>query len=433
MSKKKIIDFNEEFSSIQDSISSITSDSFYVNRMNQENLEEIERLEKEISNLFSKSNLQQDVIINEKTNHIDNNLKIYSKEYFKNISDELEKQLLNDVNNRADLIPSLTKVDITISVVIGLVGAIVDLFLVKVPKNTNYLKKYQQGGSPFTEWLRTLGIDENGKLNDFFQLLEEKCKVNFDASTTKAFPDYTNQVNGFYPKTHRMMNLGHDPLFGLIFGLIDMFNGRTTLIDSKGIIHCIPIEKYQDFPMDNKIFAPLIWLGHILSDVCTKMGIPIPGWEFTQLLQFGNLGENSKTIADITRWMYVEGYDIRQFLTMGTVPAIIEMCTKMYFKFTLSKDEFLYPIYIKELKSIQNNIRLEKMIFIAHSVAVSGNIGKIMMYHGNPLAFNFSEWLVFAKQSVQRLLIQSRDATGEKIVRNRNRIDEEWKNIMDME
>lgn len=66
MSKKKIIDFNEEFSSIQDSISSITSDSFYVNRMNQENLEEIERLEKEISNLFSKSNLQQDVIINEK-------------------------------------------------------------------------------------------------------------------------------------------------------------------------------------------------------------------------------------------------------------------------------------------------------------------------------------------------------------------------------
>ena len=69
------------------------------------------------------------------------------------------------------------------------------------------------------------------------------------------------------------------------------------------------------------------------------------------------------------------------------------------------------------------------MIFIAHSVAVSGNIGKIMMYHGNPLAFNFSEWLVFAKQSVQRLLIQSRDATGEKIVRNRNRIDEEWKTL----
>ena len=73
------------------------------------------------------------------------------------------------MNNRADLIPSLTKIDITISVVIGLVGVIVDLFLVKVPKDINYLKKYQQGGSPFTEWLRTLGIDENGKLNDFFR------------------------------------------------------------------------------------------------------------------------------------------------------------------------------------------------------------------------------------------------------------------------
>ena len=90
--------------------------------MNQENVEEIERLEKEISNLFSKSNLQQDEIFNGKINHIDSNLSMYSKEYFKNISDELEKQLLNDVNNRADLIPSLTKIDITISVVIGLVG-----------------------------------------------------------------------------------------------------------------------------------------------------------------------------------------------------------------------------------------------------------------------------------------------------------------------
>ncbi|MEI5893505.1 hypothetical protein DXB51_13675 [Bacillus cereus] len=429
MSKKKIIDFNEEFSSIQDSISPLSSGLSRVNRMNKENLEEIERLEKEISNLFSKSNLQQSEIFNPKTNHIDINIRIYSKEYFKNISDELEKQLLSDVNKRADLIPPLTKLDIIISVVIGLVGTIVDLFLVKVPKDINYLKKYQQGGSPFTEWLRTLGIDENGKLNDFFQLLEEKCKVNFDASTTKAFPDYANQVNGFYPKTHRMMNLGHDPLFGLIFGLIDMFNGSTTLIDSKGIIHCIPNEKYQDFPMDNKMFAPLIWLGHILSDVCTKMGIPIPGWGFTQLLQFESFGENSKKIADITRWMYVEGYDIRHFLTMSTVPVVIEMCTKMYFKFTLSKDDFLSPIYIQELKSIQNNIRLEKMIFIAHSVAVSGNIGKIMMYDGNPLAFNFSEWLAFAKQSVQMLLIQLRDSTGERIVRNRSKIDKEWEDI----
>ncbi|PGU01374.1 MULTISPECIES: hypothetical protein [Bacillus cereus group] len=432
MSKKKIIDFNEEFSSIQDSISPLSSGLSRVNRMNKENLEEIERLEKEISNLFSKSNLQQNEIFNPKTNHIDINIRIYSKEYFKNISDELEKQLLSDVNNRADLIPPLTKLDIIISVVIGLVGTIVDLFLVKVPKDINYLKKYQQGGSPFTEWLRTLGIDENGKLNDFFQLLEEKCKVNFDASTTKGFPDYANQVNGFYPKTHRMMNLGHDPLFGLIFGLIDMFNGSTTLIDSKGIIHCIPNEKYQDFPMDNKMFAPLIWLGHILSDVCTKMGIPIPGWGFTQLLQFESFGENSKKIADITRWMYLEGYDMRHLLTMSTVPAVIEMCTKMYLKFTLSKDEFSSPIYMRELQSIQNDIRLEKMIFIAHSVAVSGNVGKIMMYYGNPLTFNFSEWLAFAKQSVQMLLIQLRDSTGEKIVRNRTGIDEEWKNIMNM-
>ncbi|UZD48725.1 hypothetical protein [Peribacillus frigoritolerans] len=209
-------------------------------------------------------------------------------------------------------------------------------------------------------------------------------------------------------------------------GLIDIFNGSITLIDSKGVIHSIALEKFQDIPMQDKIFAPILWLGHLVSDLCTKMGLPIPGWGFTQLLQFGSFGENERTIADLTRWMYIEGYDLRHFLTIGTVPGIIELLTRIYFKCTLKKDELASPMYAKNLKELQENIRLQRLLFCAHSVAASGNIIKIILLQGNPLAFNTAELLAFIKQSIRIGQVNRRDKTGEKVIRNRDRINKEW-------
>ncbi|WP_051317092.1 hypothetical protein [Ectobacillus panaciterrae] len=425
----RIIDFENEFSEVQQDISKVSRDLSETASLGQQNTQDLWSLEMEIEGMYKQLGLEplDNGIRKEYQTKV--NLKVYSQEYFQGISTELEKELLAEVTSKKNLTPSLSKLDMTVALVIGCVAAIVDLLFVKIPVEVNYLGKYQQSGSGITEWLRSQGVNEDGQLNNFFKGLEKSCKVSFDASNSRGVGDYNGELNGFYPKTHRLMSLGHDPFFGIIFGLIDMLNGTLTLIDAKGVIHHIPIENYQNQPVEKMIFVPFVWIGHILSDVCTKMGIPVPGWGFTQLLQFGSFGEKGRSIADIARWMYLEGYDLRHFLTMSLVPGIIELLVRIYFRLTSEKEDFLSPLYAQNLRNIQNNIRLQKLLFTAHSVAVSGNILKVFLAHGNPLALNSAELLGFAKQSVQMTLIRARNTTAEQMIRNRENIDSFWGNL----
>ncbi|MBD2534354.1 hypothetical protein H6G97_34505 [Nostoc flagelliforme FACHB-838] len=229
------------------------------------------------------------------------------------------------------------------------------------------------------------------------------------------------------------MSLGHDPLFGLIFGTLDILNGTLTAFDTNGKLHIL---KTFDILTADKAFAPLIWLGHIVSDVCTKAGIPIPGWGFLQLLQFGSFGSNQKTIADISGWMYLNGYDLRHFITMSTSVAVIELIVRGYHYLScLENQEQLQnfkhtSIGLSEIAKIKSNLKLHKMLFLAHGMAASGNLLKIFIYSGNPVAINLPQWLSLMKESVHIIQASARDTTSEKIIRNREKINEVWKEIM---
>ena len=54
-------------------------------------------------------------------------------------------------------------------------------------------------------------------------------------------------------------------------------------------------------------------LAHLKSDVTTSMGLPAPLMSLFNLLQFGSVGEEEQTIAEIVQGMYYEGYDFIQF------------------------------------------------------------------------------------------------------------------------
>jgi|SRR5690625_538480 len=108
-----------------------------------------------------------------------------------------------------------------------------------------------------TAWLKSLGIDEDGKLSPFLAKLEKSRKVSYDASSKHHLNGYENDISGFYPKTHRLMSLGHDPFFGLIFGLLDILNGSITLIDSKGVIHQVKLAEFQSMDLKDKVYAQL--------------------------------------------------------------------------------------------------------------------------------------------------------------------------------
>jgi hypothetical protein len=233
----------------------------------------------------------------------------------------IDTNLHVEITSQPKNFPSLNLIDMMVVGLAGSIASIIDMLIVKIPKDMNYFGKYVQSGSEVTSWLKSIGVDENGELNEFLSWLETKAKVPYDQSINHG------GLNNFFPGNHRLLTPGHDPLFGLIFGTMDILKGRMTVIDGKGAIHFVDTFSLQQ---EDRMFAPLLWLAHLVSDVCTKQGIAIPGWGFTQLLQMGSFGEKERNVADITRWMYENGYDLRHFITMSAVPASIEMIVRMY-------------------------------------------------------------------------------------------------------
>jgi hypothetical protein len=334
----------------------------------------------------------------------------------------LEERVKKEVLKKPDLLPPLSQLDYAVVGIAGLVAALLDFFVVAIPKEINYLGKYQQKGSQFTGWLRTLGMDE-GKLHPFLQWCEKVCKVPYDKS-------FSSDIPGLRPTTHRLLSLGHDPLFGLIFGTFDILNGSLTAFDTEGNLRII---KTWNIAEEDKIFAPLIWLGHIVSDMCTSMGIPIPGWGFTQLLQFGSIGPNHMTIAQTANWMYVNGYDLRHLLTLSIPVATIELVIRSYdYLSTLQLEPSgLNPSRAYgQIEKIQANLKLNKMLLLSRAIAVSGNGLKVFTYAGNPLAVNVTQWQFLIKDSVAVVQGMMRDRTPEQLVRNRQKINLTWQEIL---
>ncbi|BAY34580.1 hypothetical protein NIES2107_64850 [Nostoc carneum NIES-2107] len=426
-----VLNWDDEFSELSQKIRAINSHFRVIHTFQQKESDVLANLEIEILSIaeeigISSEELNSILNANCKISQPSTDLQ-WDDNFFLNYNPLLiESKIKEEVLKNPEILPNLSTLDYVIVGLSGLIATIVDILIVKIPKDISYLGRYQQQGSNFTQWLRGLGIDDEGKLNPFLRWCENVCKVPYDQSINP-------EIKGFNPKTHRLLSLGHDPLFGLIFGTLDILNGTLTAFDTNGKLHIL---KTFNISTADKAFAPLIWLVHIVSDVCTKAGIPIPGWGFLQFLQFGSFGTNQKNIADISKWMYLSGYDLRQFITMSTSVAVIELIVRSYHYLSCLESQEQVQNFINtsiglsEIAKIKSNLRLHKMLFLAHGMAASGNLLKIFVYSGNPLAINLPQWLSLMKESIHIIQASTRDTTPEKIIRNREKINEVWKEIL---
>jgi len=424
----ELFDWNGELSELSQRLRDVNSNTESLRQFQKQESEELTQLRSEIMNLAKLMGVSVEDILgtpNQKPYYESRQLQWDDEFYLSNNPLILEAKVKEEVFRNPEILPPLSDIDYAIVGISGMVASLLDFLIVSIPKDINYLGKYQQKGSNFTGWLRTLGVDKDGKLNPFLKWCENVCKVPYDQSINPS-------IQGFNPRSHRLFSLSHDPLFGLIFGTLDILNGSMTTFDANGNLQII---KTFDVTSNDKVFAPLLWLGHIISDMCTKMGVPIPGWAFLQLLRFGSFGANNKTIADISRWMYLNGYDLRHFFTMSIPVAVIEIIVRGYhYLSSLETPEQLeYSLHSsiasKELAQIQSNLKLHKMLFLSHAIAASGNALKVFTYSGNPLAINLPQWLLFFKESVNIVQAINRDKNPEKILRNRNKINREWEEI----
>ena len=95
--------------------------------------------------------------------------------------------------------------------------------------------------------------------------LAKVAKVPFDQSIGE----------GFTPNNHRVLTPGHDPLLGLVYGTADILGSTMTRSTVEGSVQFID----RLGPVDQGLFEALVKeFAHLLSDIATPAGLPLPGW-----------------------------------------------------------------------------------------------------------------------------------------------------------
>lgn len=272
----------------------------------------------------------------------------------------------------------------------GALATLVDIVLVRIPRDTVLRDGKSHTGSPLTKWLD----DKSPEIHkDFLKRYEKLAKVPYDANHTTATG---GRVNNMGPRNHCLKSLGHDPLVGFFYGVRDLMHGTGTYLDNGDLVQIA-----TDHDPVGLIEAMLTQVRHLLSDVATPGGLPAPLFSLLQLgaespfVHTKGRVEGKATWAEISQYMYFNGYDLRHFFTMGITPAIISI---------VIRGHWLLSSYAaggtKEQRQ-KEHAKLASMLLLGHSIATSGTLLKTGLIYGmNPLALNYTQILAMGPVTV---------------------------------
>ncbi len=394
----KVISFDGKFKKLDSSLNGVQESA--------ENLEnEINKTSKEIDELYEEiSRITNTEIARERVAELPETIE------FNRFIDRLA---IPDTRLR----PALSAVDMIVAISAGVLASVIDIVFVGTPE---VVKIYKGGenfdGSILTKILRKIGNGDD-KLSQILKWLSEQCKVPYDISCEKGIVT---------PNNHRLRSFAHDPLFGVLFAIVDIIMGTCTVIDNNGKIRILVNQK--DYPIVQKYIALIIAIGHLISDVCTARGLPIPGFILTQLF-----AGDDHSIAKIAEGMYKDGYDLRHLVSMEVPVAIKNLIVNLYMKvFKKQEPDFLSTIAEKEIRQNTEIAFKYKMILISDAVACSGNVLKFFIppTSGNITALNLPEWCSLLKNTIYNLKYELRDKTVETIISNRKAINDNWSLLM---
>lgn len=338
------------------------------------------------------------------------------------IEDEYSVKSLDDIINDCSSIKlkgdiHLTTLDVLAGIIAGIIASIIDIVFVGTPE---VVKIYKGGenfdGSILTGALRKIGNGDN-KLSQMFKWLSEKCKVPYDISAEK---------DVVIPNNHRLRSFGHDPLIGLLFAVVDIIMGTATVVDNKGRLRVL-INSRQ-YPGSQKFLAVFYYLGHLLSDVCTARGLPIPGFIMTQFFA----GDDT-SIARIAEQMYKDGYDLRHLASMTTPVYIKNMITDVYYRMCIQKEtKIIGTIAEKQICENRKIAYKYKLRLISDTVSCGGNVLKFFIppTMGNVTALNLPEWTSLIKDTAINLKYQMREKNIENLICNREIISDNWRQLL---
>ena len=299
------------------------------------------------------------------------------------------------INREFNDLHRLDKYDVGIAALAAIVGAIVDIVLVGIPaKGPDGLE-----AGPLSDFIRKK-FDEAFSPKEMEKLANsKKSKVPFDAQDNRNTTEYVEGLSAYY---HRLLSLGHDPLLGFIFGVYDIMHGTMTTIDKSGKIVCQVMENYADRKESDIVSAIAKQIIHFKSDITTSMGLPAPLMGLFNLLQFGNIGEEELTVAEIVQGMYYEGFDFIHFCSQSMSVIVIELIVKLGYAIKRIKEGNKVKDSIPISLNRSKHPKLATMLFIGHIGATAVNAGKVY-FTKNPMAINYPQWMAFAKYSYKQL------------------------------
>lgn len=271
--------------------------------------------------------------------------------------------------------------DVLAAVVAGVAAALVDALIVKIPSSVPW------DGSALTAALRNHAAEHDNWLANY-------AKISYDGVRQHA-----DQLKGFGPTTHRVQTFGHDPLLGLVYGTIDILRGTITATSATGAMHVgdSGVDPVSDLP-----HAFALQLLHLLSDLPTRTGLPVPGWTALLTINTGSIGPKQETVGEVARAMYLRGFDTWHFATMTTSVAAASLTLRGYWGLRGHFDERWRETVDNETAQVggdrvSDNPRFQTLSLIAHGLAAGANVGKVVLYGGNPLALNYPQWLWFTR------------------------------------
>ncbi len=229
---------------------------------------------------------------------------------------------------------------------------------------------------------------------DFSKVLSERFPIGGpDASTSSDLIGAPSKA--INPINHRLRSLAHDPILGVIFGVRDMLKGTCTIVKD-GQILTIPS---TGGPLDGNIFQLIgRMLGHLVSDVNAPsmkmnrgMGLPAPFMGFLRMIE--NIPVGDSNFGRQIEWMYVNGYDFRQFITTSIPMSIMEVLLRVFY---VGKQIKIYDAAFGEtiMDTMPGNLnpRFRIMLALAYGTSSAVNYGKIYVT-GNILNANYASWM----------------------------------------
>lgn len=217
--------------------------------------------------------------------------------------------------------------------------------------------------------------------------LEMQYKVPYDAQYDKRLKGLKPGEMQMSAANHHLFSLAHYPdLVGLVFSILDQFLNTGSYLSNGQFIQA-SMENNQ-FKLHGSNFAAKIfcgfvnWMGHLASDAVGSSGavhkgnrgsgLPIPGTEIFQTLNFNLPGTDSLTLSKIATKVFEQGYDARHAAATAIPVMINELLTRLLWAL---KQYFYHHQTVSEITKLRNVPELSRMLLCSYGVFAGLDIG----------------------------------------------------------